>query len=317
MNLKDHIINSAEIAKEYFDQKSMIGGRSSNFSEHFSLKRIGAHHMIIPPGFRTSRPHAESLEEEIVYVIKGEIDLWLNGHIKKLKKGEVIGFPPGTGVGHSFINNSKGDTHLFVAGERTKPDNRYHFHLESDFKERCGKKWWNDMPAQVLGPHSGLPGAYPTSFIDESIVTLEGFSLIGDASFSYPDDQETFSYGACLSRPFGLKSIALWLEKLPPGKRSSWPHAHSHEEEFAYILEGEASIWLDGTIIQASKETALDFKAGSGVAHTIMNQTNNDVFYLCLGECTPVHDQIFYPLHPKRNEEMKEKGLFWDRSSKT
>ena len=57
---------------------------------------------------------------------------------------------------------------------------------------------------------------------------------------------------------------------------------------------------------------AIDFKAGSGIAHTLMNETNEDVFYLCVGECSPTDDKIFYPLHPARNEEVRKEGFFWE-----
>lgn len=40
------------------------------------LQRIGIHFVRVPPGHRTSYPHAEENEEELVSVIEGEIDAW-------------------------------------------------------------------------------------------------------------------------------------------------------------------------------------------------------------------------------------------------
>ncbi len=88
-------------------------------------------------------------------------------------------------------------------------------------------------------------------------------------------------------------------------------HAHSVEEEFVFVLTGTISVWLNGSIFKADPMTAIDFKAGSGVAHTIINETDEDVYYLCVGECNPLDDKIFYPLHPKRNEEVKKEGFLW------
>lgn len=90
MNFKDHIVKASEIAVEHFDHYAKIGGLGSNFSKHFNLKRVGVHHFVISPGFRTSRPHAESIEEEFVFVIKGEIDLWFNGKIKKMTEFSIF-----------------------------------------------------------------------------------------------------------------------------------------------------------------------------------------------------------------------------------
>jgi uncharacterized cupin superfamily protein len=311
-SFKDFFIKTTDIAVAYFDHEAKIGGLGSNFSKHFGLQRVGVHHFVIPAGFRTSRPHAESLEDEFVFVIKGEIDLWFNGRIKKMIAGDSIGFLPGTGIGHTFINNSSSDVELFVAGDRTKKENQYRFHLDPEFKVKCGDKWWESMPVQDLGGHNGLPGNYDLTLIDNNIKIENGFVDIPAASFSYTGDTETFSDGKCLSRNFGLKSIAIWIEKIPPTKRTSWPHAHSVEEEFIFVLRGEISTWLNGVITKAGPMTAIDFKAGSGVAHTLINETDEDVYYLCVGECKPKDDKIFYPLHPKRNEEVKVAGYLWE-----
>jgi uncharacterized cupin superfamily protein len=309
---EDHFIRADEIATQYFDHQALIGGLSSNFSKHFDLKKIGVHIFVVPPGYRTSRPHAESLEEEFIFVIKGEVHLWYNGKIKKMSAGDCIGFPAGTGIGHTFINNSESNIELFVAGDRTKKDNKYFFHLEPALQSQYASKWWDSIPKQKLGGHPGLPGQFDSSLIDDSITVIKSYTGFPKATFSYPGDSETFSDGRCLSREFGLKSVAVWIEKIPPEKRTSWPHAHSVEEEFVLTLKGVISVWLNGHIFSAQPMTGIDFKAGSGVAHTLMNETQDDVFYLCVGECQPENDKLFYPLHPNRNHELKLKGLLWE-----
>jgi uncharacterized cupin superfamily protein len=308
----NQFINVSKISEEYFDEKYKIGGVNANFSKYFDLKRVGVHYFKVPSGYRTSQPHAESLEEEFVFVINGEIDLWFNGKIKKMKKGDCIGFPAGTGVGHTFINNSPEDVEIFVAGDRTKADNQYHFHLNPDMKDVCGIKWWDDIPPQILGGHEGIAGQFDPSFTDNEIFTFNGHDNIEKANWSYPEDDETFSDGVCLSRQFNLTSIAVWLEKIPSGKRTSWPHAHSVEEEFVFMLSDGITVWLDNIELESHCYDAVDFKAGSGIAHTLINKKENDLYYICVGECEPVNDKIYYPLHPKRNKEIREKGSLWE-----
>ncbi|EQC43740.1 cupin domain-containing protein [Bacteriovorax sp. Seq25_V] len=307
-----HIINSSDIFTELYNEELKIAGTNANLSKYFGLKRVAAHYFKIPSGYRTSEPHAESMEEEFVFVISGQIDLWLNGKIKTMKKGDCIGFPSGTGVGHCFINNYEIPCELFVSGERTKSENQYHFHLDPSLKDVCGVKWWDDMPKQVLGTHLGLPGTVKSDEYDDSITTLNGYANLTDESYSYPGDSETFGNGVCLSRPFGLKNIAIWLERVPVGKRTSWPHAHSVEEEFVFVLEGEPTVLLDSNEFSAKPFDGIDFKAGSGIAHTLINKTSDFIFYLCVGECDPVGDKIYYPQHAARNKEMKDKGLLWE-----
>ena len=77
--MKDHFITVSAISEYHEDKEGFVGGTNANFSKYFGLKKIGVHYFKIPPGLRTSRPHAESIEEEFVYIIQGEMDLWLNG----------------------------------------------------------------------------------------------------------------------------------------------------------------------------------------------------------------------------------------------
>jgi len=66
----------------------------ANFSQALGLTRLGIRHQILPPGRRTSIPHAESDEEEFVYVVEGTPDVWLDGHLHRLVPGDGSVFPP-------------------------------------------------------------------------------------------------------------------------------------------------------------------------------------------------------------------------------
>ena len=314
--INGHVVKASDIESKWFNEDLKVGGLNCAFSNYFGLNQVAAHYFKIPPGYRTSEPHAEKLEEEFVFVLSGEIDLWLNGKIKTMKKGDCIGFAAGTGIGHCFINNSRSDCEIFVAGDRTKSDNQYHFHLDPSLEKECGDKWWSDMPKQTLGEHNGLPGEFPDSYRDDSIETLNAFESLSKDACYYPGDTEELTHDACLSRPFKMKSIAVWLEKLPAGNRASWPHAHLKEEEFLFVVEGEPHIWLNGQEFQIGKFDGVDFKPGSGVAHTVVNKSSKDVYYICVGECEAEGDKIYYPQHPARNEEMRKRGSLWEEMVK-
>lgn len=120
------------------------------------LTRLGIHHERLPPGRRTSFPHAEGAEEEFVYVIDGEPDLWLDGHLHRLRPGDAVGFPAGTGIAHSFLNNTEAEVRLLVVGERSKPENRI-FYPRHPERRPLHEDWWDDHPERALGPHDGLP----------------------------------------------------------------------------------------------------------------------------------------------------------------
>lgn len=133
-----------------------------------------------------------------------------------------------------------------------------------------------------------------------------------DESFSYPGDSETFGTGAALGRAFGLKRVAINYEVLAPGDRSSWPHAHSAEEEFIFILKGNPQIWIDGNTYDLGPGDCVGLPPGTGHAHTLLNNTDQEITAIVVGEGHVETDKIYYPKHPARNQEMKKKGHLWE-----
>jgi uncharacterized cupin superfamily protein len=122
------------------------------------LVRLGINLQRLPPGRRSSWPHAESDEEEFVYVIEGTVDAWVDGHLHRMVAGDLAAFPAGTGVCHSFINNSDVEVLLLVGGEAAKPANRLFFPVNPSFREDLNETdWWHDAPARPRGDHDGLP----------------------------------------------------------------------------------------------------------------------------------------------------------------
>lgn len=130
----------------------------ASFGRHFGLTRLGIHHDRLPPGRRTSYPHAESAEEEFVYVIEGNPDVWLDGMLHRLKPGDAVGFPAGTGVCHTFLNNTAAEVRLLVVGEMAKAENRIYYPLNPEQKP-LRTDWWDDAPRRPMGDHDGLTDA--------------------------------------------------------------------------------------------------------------------------------------------------------------
>lgn len=118
------------------------------------LTRIGIHHERLPPGRRTSYPHAESAEEEFVFVLEGNPDVWIDGTLHRLEVGDSVAFPAGTGICHTFLNNTDSEVRLMVIGEKAKPENRIHYPMNQVY-EKTRKDAWTDVPTRVLGGHDG------------------------------------------------------------------------------------------------------------------------------------------------------------------
>jgi len=122
------------------------------------LLRLGIHLVRVPPGTRTSYPHAESADEEFVYVIEGEVDAWIDGELHRLKAGDLAAFPAGTGVCHTFLNDGDRDALLLSGGEATKADNRIYYPRDPGRRgDMPWSRWWDDVPGRPQGSHDGKP----------------------------------------------------------------------------------------------------------------------------------------------------------------
>ena len=87
-------------------------------SRPLGLTRLGIHHELLPPGHRSSLPHAEATEEESVYVLEGHPSAWIDGELHPLEPDDVVCFKPGTGIRHTIVNTSQDPVRLLVVGER-------------------------------------------------------------------------------------------------------------------------------------------------------------------------------------------------------
>jgi uncharacterized cupin superfamily protein/GNAT superfamily N-acetyltransferase len=275
--------------------------------------RIAAHHVVLPPGCRTSRPHAESLEEEFVFVLRGTPYAWIDGYVYPLKEGHAVGFPAGTGIAHTFINNTDSDVHLLVAGERTKKENRFVYPLSPDLANKHDA-WWHEAPKRALGRHRGLPGSLKAEDLgrDTPPFVLSCPDVRDGRAFHYPGDNETFGHGFRLTDRLGLKALGIRYERLAPGRRSSFPHAHTHEEEFVYVLGGQPTVWLNGFTKRLGPEQVAAFPSGTGLAHTLINDSDDLVTYICIGETREFPDEkIIYPCNALRQRECERKNWAW------
>jgi uncharacterized cupin superfamily protein len=131
-----------------------LQGLDASLGHKLGLTRIGIHHVRLLPGRRTSYPHAESAEEEFVFVVEGRPDVWIDGVRHPLKPGDSVAFPARTGICHAILNNTAEEVRLIVVGEKPKPENRVRYPMNPDY-ERTIDFAWPDAPARALGPHDG------------------------------------------------------------------------------------------------------------------------------------------------------------------
>ncbi len=97
-----------------------------------------------------------------------------------------------------------------------------------------------------------------------------------------------------LSDLFGLRNFGVNLTRLLPGGESALLHRHSKQDEFVYILEGHPTLVTDAGETVLSPGMCAGFPA-AGIAHQLVNRTDQDVLYLEVGDRTP-SDEGSYPV---------------------
>lgn len=81
----------------------------------------------------------------------------------------------------------------------------------------------------------------------------------------------------------GLTQFGVNLVRLAPGVWSSQRHWHSHEDEFAYVLEGEVVMVTDAGEETLRPGDCAGFKAGVRDGHCFQNRSTKDVVLLVVG----------------------------------
>lgn len=152
-----------EVENRYPEREDLAAGSplgevfsySRAFGKLAGLQRIGLHWERLPPGHRTSLPHAEEKEEEFVVVLEGRVEAWIDGARYPMERGDIAAFPAGTGIAHTFINEGETEAILLVGGERSKSDNRITYPLDTWRRAQLKpEEWWEDAPTSELGDAS-------------------------------------------------------------------------------------------------------------------------------------------------------------------
>jgi len=81
----------------------------------------------------------------------------------------------------------------------------------------------------------------------------------------------------------GLTQFGVSLVRLKPGAAAGVRHWHENEDEFIYVLEGEATLVEDDGETKLGPGGAAAFKAGVPNGHSMINKSKVDVVMLVVG----------------------------------
>jgi len=93
---------------------------------------------------------------------------------------------------------------------------------------------------------------------------------------------------------FGLSHFGVNQVRLAPGAGSALRHAHSRQDEFVYIVQGNPVLVTDAGETPLSAGMCAGFRAGTGDGHQLLNRSDQDVVYLEVGDRS-AGDAVTYP----------------------
>lgn len=106
----------------------------------------------------------------------------------------------------------------------------------------------------------------------------------------------------------GLTGLGFHIIEIQPGHESTEYHMHHYEDECTYILEGTATLTLNGEQYVVEAGDFIGYRAG-GHPHTMVN-TGTDVLKCIVVGQRLAHDVGDYPNLNKRI--YRNEGLPWD-----
>ena len=130
------------------------------------LTQFGANLCTLPPGAWSSQRHWHTEEDELVYVVAGEVTLITDDGEEILRAGDAAGFRAREENGHSFRNRSDQDVVLLEIGSRIPGD----IAVYSDIDMKTTPK--APMSTRTAGPiRNRIAGAGSTILFDRICFT--------------------------------------------------------------------------------------------------------------------------------------------------
>jgi uncharacterized cupin superfamily protein len=106
--------------------KAVEGRSRKRLARGAGLTQFGVNVCTLKPGAASSQRHWHENEDELVYVLDGEVTLREDGGETVLKAGDAAAWQAGAANGHCLVNRSNRDAVIIEVGARV-PSERAHY----------------------------------------------------------------------------------------------------------------------------------------------------------------------------------------------
>lgn len=99
----------------------MVGREKRPLGDLFGLRNFGVNLTRLEPGARSALHHRHTRQDEFIYLLEGELELFTDAGETRLTRGMCAGFPAG-GTAHHVENRTARDAVFLEIGDRTAGD---------------------------------------------------------------------------------------------------------------------------------------------------------------------------------------------------
>ncbi|MEG4093070.1 cupin domain-containing protein [Microcoleus sp. Pol12B4] len=135
--------NVPEITGSKYPQQfqSAVAGRvKKRLGDAAGLQNFGVNWVRLAPGSCSALRHWHTRQDELIYVLEGEVTLITNSGEQVLTPGMAAGFRAGDSDGHHLVNSSNADVVYLEIGDRTLGDSAEY--PDDDLIAKANGKSW-------------------------------------------------------------------------------------------------------------------------------------------------------------------------------
>jgi uncharacterized cupin superfamily protein len=103
-------------------RKVTVGRERKRLGNAVGLDQFGVNLSRLKPGAQSSQRHWHANEDELVYILEGEVVLIEDGGETVLRAGDAAGWKAGVANGHCLVNRSPSDVVYLEIGTRAKTE---------------------------------------------------------------------------------------------------------------------------------------------------------------------------------------------------
>ena len=120
--------------------KAMADGRIKQaLGDAGGLTQFGVNLTRLPPGAATAQRHWHETEDELVFVVSGDLVLIEEGGETPLGAGEAATFKAGHADGHYLLNRSAADAVVLEIGTRASDERCHYPDIDLVYEKRSGQ----------------------------------------------------------------------------------------------------------------------------------------------------------------------------------